>query len=383
MRRPACRARRNDAGYEPPRPENADDCVTDPSTQPPPTARWLTLAVILGAGYLLFVTFSPFFSALAWAGLLAYGLYPAYQLVLRCLRGRENLAALFTCVAITIGLILPLLYLLVLIGEELARTYRALLTLFREQRGILETWQTHPLAGVVLAKIQAYEQMTGVDLRSVVADNLAQFGAFLVQKLTQVATNVLMGLLQFTFVLLAMFYFFRDGHVLVEWLRTTLPFPPEQQRIVVQRFQQVVRGSVFGTTLIAVLEGFAGGLAFWAVGLPAPVLWGVVMGVLAFLPLLGASFVWAPAAVYLATQDAYGRVAILAAAGVGIAFLDYVTRTILIGERSQLHTLVVFFSVLGGLQVFGLIGIIVGPLIAALGIVILERDRAASVPSSP
>jgi predicted PurR-regulated permease PerM len=343
----------------------------------------LTLAVILGAGYLLFVTFSPFFSALAWAGLLAYGLYPAYQLVLRCLRGRENLAALFMCVAITIGLILPLLYLLVLIGEELARTYRALLTLFGEQRGILETWQTHPLAGVVLAKIQAYEQMTGVDLRSVVADNLAQFGAFLVQKLTQVATNVLMGLLQFTFVLLAMFYFFRDGHVLVEWLRTTLPFPPEQQRIVVQRFQQVVRGSVFGNTLIAVLEGFAGGLAFWAVGLPAPVLWGVVMGVLAFLPLLGASFVWAPAAVYLATQDAYGRVAILAAAGVGIAFLDYVTRTILIGERSQLHTLVVFFSVLGGLQVFGLIGIIVGPLIAALGIVILERDRTASVPSSP
>jgi predicted PurR-regulated permease PerM len=86
--------------------------------------------------------------------------------------------------------------------------------------------------------------------------------------------------------------------------------------------------------------------------------------------------VWVPAAVYLATQGAYGQVAILATAGAGIAFLDYITRTILIGERSQLHTLVVFFSVLGGLQVFGLLGIIVGPLIAALGIVILERDRS-------
>ncbi|MEW6681453.1 MAG: AI-2E family transporter [Nitrospirota bacterium] len=343
----------------------------------------MTLAVTLGAAYLLFVTFSPFFSALAWAALVAYSLHPAYRAVLRFVRGHENLAALLMCGAVTIGLILPLLYLLILIGEELARTYRTIVTAVREQGGVLQTWQNHPLATAVLAKIQTYEQLTGVNLRSVVADNLAEFGGFVVQRLTRVATNVLVGLLQFLFVLLAMFYFFRDGQRLVDWLHATLPFPPEQQRIVVERFQQVVHGSVFGNTLIAVLEGLAGGLAFWAVGLPAPVLWGVVMGVLAFLPLLGASFVWAPAAVYLALQEAYGGVAVLVAAGIGIAFLDYVTRTILIGERSQLHTLVVFFSVLGGLQVFGLIGIIVGPLVAALSIVILERDRAAGLPSSP
>jgi predicted PurR-regulated permease PerM len=356
--------------------------VNEPTSQPTFLTRWLPLAVILGTGYLLFVTFSPFFSALAWAGLLAYGLSPAYQVVLRFLRGRANLTAFLMCVAVTIGVILPLLYVLALIGEELTRTYRTLLPLFRDQSSLPATGQTHPLAALLLDKLHAYEQVTGVDLRSVVIDNLAQFGTFTVQTLTRMAANVLLGVLQFTFVLLAMFYFFRDGRALIEWLQDILPFPPERQRIVAQRFHEVIMGAVFGNTLIALIEGLAGGLAFWAAGLPAPTLWGMVMAVLAFLPMLGASLVWGPAALYLALQGAYTQAAILSVAGVVIAFLDYVTRTIIIGQRSQLHTLVVFFSVLGGLQVFGLIGIIVGPLISALGLVILERDRTDRVVAS-
>jgi predicted PurR-regulated permease PerM len=139
-----------------------------------------------------------------------------------------------------------------------------------------------------------------------------------------------------------------------------------------KRFDDVVKGTVYGNTVIALLEGLVGGIAFWSVGLPSAVLWGTIMAILAYLPLVGAGLVWMPAAAYLVWQGTYGKALVLVGFGAVIAVMDYLIRTIVVGGRSHLHTLLVFFSVLGGLQLFGLVGIVVGPMVVAVGITVVE-----------
>jgi predicted PurR-regulated permease PerM len=160
------------------------------------------------------------------------------------------------------------------------------------------------------------------------------------------------ALAQLLMILLCAFYFFRDGEAIVAWLQTSLPIDPERQRLVTARLDEVVKGAMYGNTLIALVEGLIGGVGFWLAGLPSAVLWGTIMAVLAYLPLVGAGLIWMPVALYLLIQGAYAKAGILAVTGVVIFALDYLVRTIVVGGRSRLHTLLVFFSVLGRDSVF-------------------------------
>ncbi|HXH86305.1 MAG TPA: AI-2E family transporter, partial [Nitrospira sp.] len=321
------------------------------------------LALLVGLGYLLFATFQPFFSALIWSAVLSYGLHPLYRKLVRVSGNRTTLSAVVMSLAVTVGFILPLAYISFLIGKELATTYLTVVASLLEGPGLLEQWRGHPWVSVLVGQLQEFERLTGTDLRSVLVGNLADLGSALVEKLTHVAGNVLAGLTELSIILLCMFYFFRDGEGVVEWVKELLPLAEERQRLVVRRFDDVVKGAVLGNTLVAALEGIVGGITFWMVGLPAALLWGTAMFVLAYLPLVGAGIVWGPVAVYLFFQGRYWPAIVLCIAGFLIAVLDYVVRTIVVGGASKLHTLLTFFGVLGGIQFFGLVGIVAGPLV--------------------
>jgi predicted PurR-regulated permease PerM len=330
----------------------------------------------IGVCYLVFATLQPFWSALVWAAVLSHGLYPVYTYLLRVTKGRSNLSALIVCVFLTVGLILPILAMSLLLGEELIKSYKAVADLVGQGKGAFQNGlQDYPFVSTVVTLLEKYEKFTGADLQSALANNVAQAGSFAVQKLSSMAGNVLLGLFQLGIILLSSFFLFRDGKVLITWVKTILPIPLEHQKIIFQRFDEVVSGTIYGNSLIAVMEGIVGGLAFWLVGLPSPVLWGSLMAVLAFLPLVGAAFVWVPGALYLFYQGAYLQVLGLIIAGVIIFLLDYIVRTVLIGGKSKLHTLLVFLGVLGGLQFFGMVGLVVGPLVVAISIVFLETFR--------
>ncbi len=342
---------------------------------PDQAARLARLALAGGVAYLLFQTFSLFLTAIAWAAVLAYSLYPLHRRLVRTARGQKALSALLMCSAVTVVIILPVLYLSALIGEELASTYKAVLTLV-ERGGLMENLRReYPVANVVIDRIQEYEQLTGTSLRATLADNLQGIGKWLLEEATFVATHILLGLFQTAVMLVCTFYFFLDGDRVVRWVENALPLTHQQQRIVFQRFDEVVRASVEGSTVVAILEGLIGGLAFWIAGLSTPVLWGVVMGVLAYVPAAGASLVWIPGALYLWFTGAYGKMAVVCIAGGIIALLDHVLRTILVGNRSKLHPVLVFLSVLGGIKVFGILGIVAGPLVVAIGRAMLDIYR--------
>lgn len=340
------------------------------------TARLATLIFLVGLGYLLFATFRPYFSALIWSAVLSYGLYPQYCKIVRLTGDRRSLSALAMSIAVTIGLILPLAYLSFLIGKELAKTYLTVASVLEQGPGVIDQWRVHPWVTAILDQLQEFQRVTGTDLRSVLVDNLVQLGSALVEQLTQVAKNVLVGLMELAIILLCTFYFFRDGRSMVDWLKDILPLDEPHQQLVVHRFGEVVRGAVLGNALVAALEGIVGGLAFWFAGIPSPLLWGAVMGILAYLPLVGAGMVWFPVALYSFMQGDYAAGAILCVSGFAIAVLDYVVRTIVVGEASKLHTLLTFFSVLGGIQFFGFVGIVAGPLVVAISIALLDSYRA-------
>jgi predicted PurR-regulated permease PerM len=204
----------------------------------------------------------------------------------------------------------------------------------------------------------------------------------------RLATNLLLGVFELGFILIVSFFFFRDGDMVVSQLRELLPFSDERQTLILQRFEEVVTGSIYGNALVSVIVGVIGGLAFWAAGLHSPVLWGTVMGILAYLPIAGAPLVWIPAAVYLFFQSAYMQLGIVCLAGAVIFFLDHVTRNVFVASRVRLHPLLVLFSVFGGIKLFGFLGLVAGPLIVAVARVFLDiyrmdKERRAVVAPGP
>lgn len=339
---------------------------------------WIVRLVLsVGVLALCLALFRPFVSPLLWAAVLCYSLYPAYNKLVRMTGNRRAFSALVMCLVLTLGIIVPLVYLSFLIAEDLSETYQSLVAwLQQREEPLFEGWRDYPLLAAPAEALQNLERLTGTDLRSSLVENLTDLGRVLVEQVTRLATNVLYAVVQLGMILLCAFYLFRDGDVLIEWLRATIPLAPDRQRLLGRRFDDVVKGAVYGNTVIALLEGVIGGVAFWIVGLPSPLLWGAAMAILAYLPLVGAGLIWLPAAAYLFWQGAYAKVAVLTVTGVILAVVDYLVRTIVVGGRSRLHTLLVFFSVLGGLGVFGLVGIIAGPLVVAVGITLVETLRS-------
>lgn len=349
-------------------------------------SRRAQIVLTVGALLLAALIFSPFFSPILWAVVLSYALYPLYGRVLRATGDREALSAFLMCTVMTVGLLLPLFYLMLLVAQDLAGMVSSLLTYLQPGEGPWGgNWRRYPVIAGFVKQFQNLERLTGTDLRSSLVEGVTDLGKMLIQQSTGVVTNLLQGAVEFGIVLLCAFYFFRDGKHIVDWTQENLPITPERRRLVLKRFDEVVKGAVYGNTVVALLEGFIGWLAFWSVGLPSPILWGAVMAITAYIPFVGAALVWFPAAIYLAIQGAYVQSAVLVVAGIVLSvIIDELVRNIIVGKASKLHSLVMFFSVIGGLRFFGLVGIVAGPLIVAVAVTLLEtyRNEKAALPRS-
>ena len=191
--------------------------------------------------------------------------------------------------------------------------------------------------------------------------------------------NVLGGIVRAFFVVFTMYYLFRDGDKVVHALPTVLPFSAQQSETLIKRTNEVVSASVFGVVAIAMLQGALAGLAFWLLGVPSPVLWGVVLAFVCMIPIAGSFFVWLPASIYLIISGHWTKAILLIAWGtLVISTVDNFLRPKLIMNQTKLHELFVFFSVLGGMKVFGLLGIVMGPLVLAISLGLLETFKSNS-----
>lgn len=201
--------------------------------------------------------------------------------------------------------------------------------------------------------------------------------AFVYLQVNALLSNLVSGLFHFAIIIVMVFYLFVDGLRLKQWLFRISPLPVEQEEIIAQKFSAVGRATLFGNGIGSVMQGCLGGLAMWLVGLPSPVLWGTIMSIFAFLPVVGISVVVIPATAYLLVAgNTLAAIFFFGFCGVQALFMENVVKTRLIGRNMQMHDLVIFMSILGGLTAFGVLGILYGPLIVALFITMCELFEA-------
>lgn len=350
-----------------------------------------TLAFLLVIGWAFYLVFSPFFEAIAWAVILAILLAPVHRWLGRWLEP-QGWRALLTVVLAAILLLGPVLAIGTALVNEAVVGLRYLQAHAPEIERQLATWSPGEWGPLRTARewFDAYlagplglatgeSLLESPDLQSAITEGAQRLSQWLLNQ-TSAAFRNLAGLL-FTFIIawLTLFYLLRDGDKVLHAVIELLPYPPGRRDAMLSHLNEVVISSVYGSLAVAVAQGLLGGIAFAILDLPSPVLWGVVMAFLAFLPLVGAFIVWAPAAAILAVQGAYGKAIFLAAFGlVAVGLIDNILRPYLISGRTRMHPLVIFLAVLGGLQAFGFLGIFLGPVLVAVvtGTIDLYREAA-------
>lgn len=298
--------------------------------------------------------------------------YPLYIYLSNHIRWK-SVASAITLVVILAVIIGPFSYLSILLVDEIKNVAGYI------ERGELTSLTTvleHPAAQWVLDKVKPILNADEADIGAMLVENLSNVGKNLLAKITTGAKNVVSAIFNFIFMSLSIFFLLRDGPVFLAHFRDYLPFSEEHKNRLEAQTKDMVFSTVFGGVVVALVQGLMGGLAFYFVGVPAPVIWGMAMAIMSFIPMLGTFSIWGPAVVYLFLQGLLLQGFILLIVGTfGISMVDNILKPVIIGGRTKMPTLLIFFSVLGGLKFFGLIGLIMGPLVVALFISVLEIFR--------
>ncbi|MFQ5607736.1 MAG: AI-2E family transporter [Candidatus Zixiibacteriota bacterium] len=330
------------------------------------------LVLAIGAAYMFYLLMAPFFTPIAYASILVIVFYPLYQRLLRFLRN-PSLTSVAMCLVVTIVIVAPMVYLLATLAGEAKAALDYLTILY--QSGELGEWEIEKLPGVAMIKEQLsrFTDPENLKLESIVVSGVSFVAGLLKDQLTTIIANTGRTVFTFGMMLFSMFFLFRDGHLFVRKISALIPLGSELVKQTIDDLKNVVEATIFGGVVVALLQGSVGGILFALVGLPSPVFWGAMMAFLSFLPLVGAFLVFVPASLILIFSGHLVKGIIVLAGGiVVISQIDNVVRPWLIAGRTSMHTLLLFFSILGGIALFGLLGIVLGPVVAALMLTLLK-----------
>jgi predicted PurR-regulated permease PerM len=327
--------------------------------------NFLFYGVILCLTYLVFRVFEPFLAPLGWAavfGVLFHSLNKRFERKW----GSTRSAALIT-LGVTLILIIPVLFLAVMfVREGVAAAGDIQRAVGSGQYG----WFGKAWAWIA-AKIAA--EGIALDLPELVRQGASRAGEYMAAELGEIIRNIVIFLFELFVTLFALFYFVKDGDAILARFRNFLPFEETTKERMLAEARELVFASVTTSVVIALVQGLICGGAFAIVGLGSPIFWGVVMAFLSLLPVVGAWPVWIPAAIWLFSSGHAGRAVILVIlCGAVGAMVDNVLRPVLLGGRASLNGLLVFISVLGGIEVFGILGVILGPIVVATAVGILD-----------
>ena len=340
-------------------------------------ARWIGLfAATLTALYLCWRMIEPFVEVLLWATVMVIVFYPIHWRILQRTR-KPSLAAVLSTALVVLTVLVPLGLITLAIAGEAAGAVDAL------QRGVRTVLDPSTRTHQYLSRWVDIDQLAGGEWKRAVVDWVQGQGGNIAGRTFRVVGAVAGALLKLFFVVFTMYYFFRDTERVKAALHDVLPLEWEQSHAIFERTKEVIHASIYGVLVIAFIQGTLGGLAFWILGLPSPLMWGAVMFLLSMIPMVGSAVVWVPAALFLVFTGHYYKAAFLVAWGaLVIGMMDNLLRPRLVGERTRLHELIVFFSVVGGLQVFGVLGLVVGPVVVAITMALLDVFRQVERPAA-
>ena len=338
---------------------------TDPLNSPLLQSKallWLLMIVTV----LFAVVLWPLSGAVSWAIFIAIVFSSLQERSVQVCRGRRGWAAFGTLVVIVVIVLLPMALLTASITQEAAAFYERFKTgdiSLSEyfQRGVdaLPYWAHSGLDRLGLADL--------AEVQRKLVDALGRSSQALTSRVMTIGQNTLEFVVNLFVMLYVLFFLLRDGKSLAAQAARALPLEKRHTQRLLAQFATVVRATVKGNVVVALVQGTLGGLAFWVLGISGPLLWGALMALLSLLPAVGAAMVWGPVAIYLLSTGSLWPAVALSAWGVlVIGLVDNVLRPILVGKETRMPDYLVLIATLGGLAAFGLNGFVIGPVIAAI-----------------
>ena len=364
------------------------DCMPDrPTLLASERERFTALifyGVVLLLGYLLLRVFQPFFGPLGWAAVLAICVYPWNEKLVS--RFGRNRAATITTLAVTALIVGPGLVVLSAFVREATAAIEGLDhdVLMGQFDWVMARWE----------RVRVYiPGAHALDLGSLVNQASANIAGFIGARVGGLLADLAVFVFHLFVTLFALYFLIRDAGAIMRAIRRALPFDEPRRERMIRQTADLVYASVTSGLLIAAIQGLLGGLLFAVLGLNAPVFWGVVMGFFALLPFFGTWVVWLPTAMWLASTGHMTKALALAAIGAAVVgSVDNILRPALLAGRGRMNGLLMFVSLLGGVSVFGLLGLVLGPLVVALASGLLEayagepeiiEARTVSIEDSP
>ena len=338
--------------------------------------RLLGAAGLAIVAFLVFKIIEPFLGPIAWALFLGFLLQPAQAELTRWMRGRASASAFSLTMLVLVLFLGPLTALAVAFARQATDLATRLQDWVGGQRGTtLREIDQIPVVGRVLDWLDQNLEITTTQVQAW----LVEGGRNLFQQLAGYGGVAFLGavgtVLSFTVMLFILFFIIRDGRAIARLGSTLVPLASERREALAERLSAVTRAVVRGTVLTSMIQGLLLGIGFAIVGMPAPVVFGVLAAVLSVVPFGGTALVWVPALLTLVVQGRYGQAGGILIVGVIVSSVDNFIKPLLISGRSPLPTLAVFIGVLGGLAAFGLIGLFLGPVVIALVLALLDFAR--------
>jgi predicted PurR-regulated permease PerM len=352
-----------------------------------PETEVLTRGVFLGTmlllGYLAYEIVDPFLSQIAWAVVLAIALAPLQERLRR--RVGPTRTALLLTLLVVVLLVIPFVFVVSALVQQGGQAVATLEAQLRQQGGP-GAWLD---AGWSWLQARLPMLPTREEMVAKVTAEIGGVASYAAGQAGNLLKSVLSFLLKLVITLGVLFFLLRDAEVFSTALRRLLPFGPEQNERLLTLTTDLVSASVTATLVIAALQGVIGGITLALLGIGAPAVWGVVMGILALVPVVGSSIVWLPTAVWLILSgSALKGVTLLLVGALVIGNVDSLVRPWLMAGSARMNTLVLLVSLMGGVSAFGFIGIVLGPLVAALltalaGTYLLAAPAEAAPPPAP
>jgi predicted PurR-regulated permease PerM len=307
---------------------------------------------------------TPFLSPLLWAAILTLALHPLHKRIEAIVKGRKTLAASITTLVVLLLVIGPAVTLLIVLSGQAVDMYQWASSVIQSGK-LAEVWGK--FTNSFLNTMLNHPALAGLDLKELFLKGLGELSSKLTSHLGGILTNTLFFIVDIMIMLISLFFFFRDGEAYYTSSIELLPFTRRQKETIAQNFADTFSAVINGVFLVAMLQGAMTGIGFALFGVPFAVFWGFLAAGLALLPVGGAALVWVPGVAYLYLGGATLPGILLGVWGLVLVSLpDNFLKPLIIGKKAKIPTFVLFIALLGGLQVYGILGILFGPLIVTL-----------------
>jgi predicted PurR-regulated permease PerM len=320
--------------------------------------------------YLSFVIAWPFLTPIITATLLAIAAYPLFARVTRHI-GNRGLAALLTTLLVLIALVVPTVLIVNKLAHEIAELYGWL----NERQSMEGGWRQYvgSLIDRPLAWVATRTGMSQEQLEQAALGRLQTVSAALLNWAKSLVVNIGSTIVNTVIMLLTLFFLLRDGERIRDRIGSLLPLEPHRYQQLIGTISASIAANIYGVLAVSLAQGTLGAIGYAIAGLPSVVLWSVATSLFSMIPLAGAASVWVVACIYLLAIGNWGKAIFMLAWGAGvISMADNIVRPVVLSGRVKLHTLLIFFSLLGGVRAFGIIGLFVGPIIVSVAMALLE-----------